>query len=212
PRRTARARVAVPAAEAALLRATARNCGTTLFGLMLALYFATVHRLTGESDLAIGSLFANRLRPELHNTVGFLANVVVLRTVLSPGATYGTVVRAVHEELREAFVHQQCPLHLLPGDVTARGGRRADETVFQMLPQPLDGGRMGDVGIAMVAPDVESRFDFEATVMVEQGDLALMVLWNEARLSSDWVDRFLREYRASVSAVVRDPGAGVARG
>jgi hypothetical protein len=58
----------------------------------------------------------------------------------------------------------------------------------------------------MVAPEaIESRFDFEVTVLVEQEQLAVLVFWNRLRLGHDWVSQFLKEYRAGVSAVLSNP-------
>lgn len=205
-RATAETRISIDAHDTSLLMTTARNCKTTLFSLMLALYFTTVYRMTGKLDLSVASLFANRMRPDLQNTVGFVANLVVLRSMVQPGSSFRAILQSVQGDLREAFVHQACPLHLLPAELTVRHGRRADEAVFQMLPQALDRGRMGDVEVTMVAPEaIESRFEFEVTVLVERDELAVIVFWNRSRLGHDWVSEFLREYRAGVTAVLRDP-------
>lgn len=205
-RATSETRISISAHDTNLLMTTARNCKTTLFSLMLALYFTTVCRMTGKSDLSVASLFANRMRPDLQNTVGFIANLVVLRSVVRRGSSFRAILQSVQGNLREAFVHQACPLHLLSAELTVRGGRRADEAVFQMLPQALDRGRMGDVEVTMVAPEaIESRFEFEVTVLVEREELAVVVFWNRHRLEHEWVSEFLREYRSGVTAVLRDP-------
>jgi hypothetical protein len=205
-RNTAEARISISARDKGLLMSTARNCKTTLFSLLLALYFTTLYRMTGRSDLSVASLFANRLRPDVQNTVGFIANVVLLRSVVRPGASFRAIQQTIQGDLREAFVHQACPLHLLPAEITVRNGRRADETVFQMLPQALDHGRMGDVNVTMMAPEgLESRFDFEVTVLVKQEELAVIVLWNRNCLGHEWVSEFLREYRACVAALLSNP-------
>jgi len=205
-RHTARARISIDPRETGLLKALARNLRTTLFSLMLTLYFTTVHRLTRKSDLAVASLFANRMRPDLQNTVGFIANLVVLRSVTQPGASFRAVQQSVQTGLREGFVHQACPLHLLGSELTVRDGRRADEAVFQMLPQALDRSRVGNIEIAMDVPDsLESRFEFEVTLVLEREQLTVIVLWNSVRLSQDWVLQFLHEYRAGVTAVLTNP-------
>ena len=54
----------------------------TLFGVMLSLYFLLLQRTSPPSDIAVASVFANRMRHEVQNTVGFLANIVVLRARL----------------------------------------------------------------------------------------------------------------------------------
>lgn len=202
-RETARLRLEVDAGGAAALNAWARARRSSLFGLLLTLYFQALHTLTEREDVTVASLFANRLRPDLQSTVGFMANLVTLRSRWRAGDTFASLHESVRAELTEAFVHQACPLHLLPAQITAQAGRRADEAVFQMLPQALGSERMGDVRVTMVAPEaIESRFDFEVTALVEGSALALIVFWNRRRLSSDWVEAFAARYRAGVARVL----------
>lgn len=204
PRVTGRMFISVGADEAARLTTRARDSKTSLFSLMLALYFTALYRLTGKSDLCVASLFANRLAPNIQDTVGFIANLAVLRVLLRPKQTFRSFLQLVQSHLREAFIHQAFPFHLLPANVTVRGGRRADEAVFQMIPAAFDSQRMGDAEATMLIPKaIESRFDFEVTVVMQQG-LTIMVLWNENRLARDWVEQFSQEYEQGVARLSRD--------
>ena len=56
----------------AALELLARQERTTLFTAALAVFYLWLHRLTGQYDLAVGSMFANRLRAETIGTVGLL--------------------------------------------------------------------------------------------------------------------------------------------
>lgn len=187
------------------LKSVARQSKTTQFAVMLTLYFVAIHRLTGSTDVCVASMFANRLRADVRETVGFVANLVAVRATIAAGISFRVALSRVHEELRDAFMHQSCPLHLLPAEVTARNGRRADEAVFQMLPQPMDGCRIGDVEVTMETPlALESRFDFETTVIESQDQLSAIVFWDRNRLADEWVSTFLDEYRAAIHEMLRD--------
>jgi len=205
-RNTTASRISINAYKTDLLKLLARSCKTTLFSLMLSLYFTTVYRMTGKTNQAVASLFANRTRPDIQDTVGFIANLVVLRSPTRTAASFRSILQSVQGDLREAFVHQACPLHLLPAEITVRSGRRADEAVFQMLPNELNRSRMRDVDITLVVPEaIESRFDFEVTALLERDELALVVFWNRNRLAAHWVSDFLREFTSGVDAILRDP-------
>jgi hypothetical protein len=207
-RETARLRLAIDGVDTHRLSAWARRERGSLFGLLLALYFRALHELTGRDDVTVASLFANRLRPDLQHTVGFLANLVPLRSRWRPGGTFASLHASVAAELREAFVHQACPLHLLPAQLTARDGRRADEAVFQMLPQPFEREPFGEAQLALLAPEaIESRFDFEVTVLMQQSALALIVFWNRRRLRDEWVADFAAAFRAGVNSLPDERGA-----
>ena len=202
-RNTTAARISFNAYKTNSLKSLARSCKATLFSLMLSLYFTTLHRMTGKGNLAVASVFANRMRPAIQNTVGFIANLVVLQSSARAGASFRSILHSVQVDVREALVHQACPLHLLPAEITVHKGRRADEAVFQMLPQELNRSRMRDVDITLVAPEsIESRFDFEVTALMEQGELALIVFWNRERLSQEWVSDFLREFASGAESIM----------
>lgn len=206
-RDTASARGTVDAETTAGLIDVARKGHTTFFAVMLSLCFATLHRMSGRTDISVASLFANRLDSAFSETAGFLANLLVLRCAAFRGTPFASLLHSVSAELRDAFVHQGAPLHLLPSELTARDGRRADEVVFQMLPRNLDRRRMGAVEVTMIAPDaIESRFELEATVIAEEDRRALLLFWNRARLDDGWAEEYLRQFGAIARSAAADPG------
>lgn len=62
------------------LRQVGRQRRTTLFVLLLSGFMHALGTLTGQDDLAVGSIFANRTDPRLHRTVGMFATLAVLRS------------------------------------------------------------------------------------------------------------------------------------
>jgi hypothetical protein len=203
-RDTAKASIPIAAHDTRRLADLARGLRTTLFSIMLTIYFSAMHRLTGKTDICVASMFANRMSADVQNTVGFLANLVLLRSTTPAGGSFSEAQRVVQSKLREAFVHQGCPFHLLPAAVTSRGTRRADEAIFQMLPHALDRSQMGEVEATVLMPDaLESRFDFEVTVVMERSQqLLIHLFWNRRRLSESWVNAFLQEYHAQLASVL----------
>ena len=65
----------------------------TLFMTLLAAWQALFHRLTGQTDVAIGTPIANRRRPELEDLIGFFVNMLVVRAD-SPYKNVGDVIAA----------------------------------------------------------------------------------------------------------------------
>jgi Condensation domain len=193
----------------AALRELAHRSGTTIFGVMLAIYFVLLHLQTGERDLAVGSVFANRARAEVQNTVGFLANLLVLRTAVPPGATFAELVQATHETVTGAFAHQELAFHLLP-QVTARKATRLDDLVFQMLADPLDSmARAAGTEFRNVAPHLVGRFEFEFALMPRGRGFAGKLYYTESRVDRDWALSFIGAYAALATTVAVDPGVRV---
>ena len=65
------------------LKALARQTNTTMFMVLLALFEVLLQRWTGQDDLVVGTVIANRQRTELEKLIGFFVNTLALRTDLS---------------------------------------------------------------------------------------------------------------------------------
>jgi hypothetical protein len=73
------ARLSFPPDLLVALRELARSQGTTLFVVMLAAVQALLQRYSGQDDIPVGTASANRTRPELARTMGYLVNTLVIR-------------------------------------------------------------------------------------------------------------------------------------
>lgn len=195
PRCTAYESVALGATAVERLRAAAREHKTTLFTVALACYLRLLHERTGRRDLAVASIFANRNRPEFQSTIGFLANVVVLRATVPDAPDLGPLVRATHACVMDAIRHQALPYHLLAPGLVAAGNRRADDLVFQMLGQPMDGATLAGARAELIVPlGIGSRFELELSLVMREGALHAVVFYNAARLERAWIRPLLERY------------------
>ncbi|MCB1058355.1 MAG: TauD/TfdA family dioxygenase, partial [Acidobacteria bacterium] len=113
------------------LEGLARDSGATLFMVLLAAFEVLLYRHTGETDLVLGSDFANRNREETEAMVGFFINVLPLRTDLSGSPTFKRLVERVRSTALGAHAHQDVPFDLLVRD---QGAERASSApLFRML-------------------------------------------------------------------------------
>ncbi|MEU3502824.1 condensation domain-containing protein [Streptomyces hundungensis] len=204
PRRTARVRGELSAATVASLRSLAVGRGSSLFAAMLTLYYATLHRTTGRSDLAVASLYANRLRPQTRRTVGFLANMVVLRTRITPSAPVTEALRATHATVVGGFLNQGIPYQLLPLPGSGNDGARADDIVFQMLAEPVYSITVGDLDIEVLVPDgVGSRFELELVLVPHSAGFHVLLFYNEGRFTPAFAQEFVERFVATSELVAQ---------
>ncbi|HEX8243800.1 MAG TPA: amino acid adenylation domain-containing protein, partial [Longimicrobium sp.] len=99
----------LPHALAAEVRALARRQGATPFAVVAAAFALVLCRYAGEDDFLLGTVFANRPRPELENVAGFFANTLPLRMRLDGGPTAGELVRRAHAAAVGAQAHASLP-------------------------------------------------------------------------------------------------------
>ncbi|HEV2372809.1 MAG TPA: condensation domain-containing protein [Streptosporangiaceae bacterium] len=198
-------RAEIPPHVADGLRQVAKTCQTTLFTLMLALYYAVLRRTCGQDDLAVASLFANRSRPEAGRTVGFLANMVVLRTEVSGRASFAEAVRATHATVAGALAHQEHPYQTLPLEAAALGHGRADDVVFQMMAEFDHRAVSAGVEFELLVPDgIGARFGTELA-LAPRGRGITAVLFTTPRLSPQTAKSMLAAYLSSAAAVAGNP-------
>ncbi|HYN21075.1 MAG TPA: amino acid adenylation domain-containing protein, partial [Thermoanaerobaculia bacterium] len=103
--------------QAGTLNALAREHRATPFMLMLVAWQILLHRLTGQTDVAVGSPTANRSRPETEDLVGFFANNLVLRADLSGDLTFAEALARVRETALAAYAHLDLPFERLVAEL-----------------------------------------------------------------------------------------------
>src|SRR5262249_60510573 len=74
------------------LREVSRREGVTLFVTLMAGLLALLHRYTGQDDLVVGTVSANRSRAELMPLIGFLVNTLPIRCDLSGDPPFGELL------------------------------------------------------------------------------------------------------------------------
>jgi hypothetical protein len=206
PRTSVRETADLPPALVDALRRVARECRTTLFSVLLAVYYLELRRVTGERDLAVASLFANRGRPEFARTVGFLATMLVLRTAVPRTGTVADLLAAVHRTVTGAFRYQELPYQLLPLPPGAPGGPRADDAVFQVIADPVYTARMAELEAEALVPEgIGSRFGMELVLIPAGGGLRAVLFWTAERFPPGFAADFLASYVATAGLVGNAP-------
>jgi amino acid adenylation domain-containing protein len=95
------------------LKALSQRYGVTLFMTLLAAFQTLLHRYTGQDDIAVGSLIANRNRVELEGLIGFFVNTLILRTNLSGDPSFQELLARVRTVTLGAYEHQDMPYEKL---------------------------------------------------------------------------------------------------
>jgi len=192
PRDTRLVQHVLEAPTVAALDALAKRERSTMFVALLTAYYRALKSVSGTDDLAVATLFANR-SAEHRRTVGFLANMVLLRTRLT-GEDFAAHLRAAHATVMEAFVHQALPFQMLPIKPGATD-RRLDDVVFQMMADPVYATRAGGLDIEVLVPDdVATRFELELVAVPDRDTVRVLLFYNPDRFDPEFAESLLASY------------------
>lgn len=191
--------VDLPATQWQRIRERARETGTTRFALLLAAYFALLHRLSGQTDLVCGIPFAGAARGSGARVVGDTDNTLPLRVDVDPGASLDVLARQVQARLAEAADHQDTSLGRIVDalQLPRHAGRMLLlESIFTLVPS-LDKLRMDGMRCALnVLPRSAAAWELGFYWRQTPGALVLEVqyqtaLYDESTLR-DWAGLYLQ--------------------
>jgi hypothetical protein len=138
--------------------------------------------------------------------VGFLANLVALRTRLDSVFTFTNVVDRVWTTVVEGISHQELPFHVASQGAFGSNSPRPDEMVFQMLSEGIvETYRAGSLDFRSLAPGVGGRFDLELALRPSNDALEVILHYAEERLTHAWASDFLSAYISVATAVAGNP-------
>jgi amino acid adenylation domain-containing protein len=205
------------AALLAGLREVSRQEGVTLFVTLLAGLLTLLHRYTGQNDLVVGTVNANRGRGALAPLIGFLVNTLPIRCDLSGDPAFRNVLARVKEATVGAFAHQDLPFGKLVDTLKVeRDASRAP--LFQIVltysehaDTPVQAAGADFLLIDLVRSIDAAKFDLTFAVETHSEGLRLECSYKTALFDRCTVERLLVHLETLLHGVVADPSARLSR-
>lgn len=131
----------VPEDLANAVRRTASTHRSSSFMVLLSAFSVLLHRLTGSSDIVVGSPSAGREHADTHDLVGYFVNMLALRVRLGSDPTYREAIDVVRDTVLDALDHRDAPFHQVC-EALGQTGDVDRHPIFQVVfasPPPLAG-------------------------------------------------------------------------
>ncbi|MBJ8347537.1 non-ribosomal peptide synthetase [Antrihabitans sp. YC2-6] len=146
----------------------AREHNASLFMVVHAALAVLLSRLSGSSDIAIGSPIAGRGERALDDLVGMFVNTLVLRTDVAPEAAFADLVQRTREVDLSAFANADIPFESVV-DAVQPARSRSRNPLFQVALtfQNLEPARIELPGLtvqALDAGEAVAKFDLQLTL------------------------------------------------
>jgi hypothetical protein len=200
---------------AAQVHALCRRQGATLFMTMLAAFKAVLALRSGECDVPVGILLANRNRAEFEGLTGCLINMLALRADVAPDMPFGAYLADVREAVLAAQANQDVPFECVVQAVQP-AAQPGCSPLFQVLfdvhqERILQQPGMGGLAFAD-APEPHSpttHFDLMVGIGEREEGLRLSIVYCTDLFDEATIADLGRDYVRMLEAVASAPEAAI---
>jgi amino acid adenylation domain-containing protein len=199
----------VPPAATAALRRLARQEGATLFMTLLAVFDVLLLRVTGQTDVWVGTPIAGRGRVEVERLVGFFLNTLVMRSDLGGNPSFRELLSRVRADTLGAFANQDVPFERLVDELHLRRDL-SRPPLFQAMftlqnARPgefrLDGLRVEPIALE----NPTAKFDLDLTMLESEEFLYGGLTYSTELFEPATARRLVRQLNRLLAAVAADP-------
>ncbi len=196
------------------LRALSEQLGATLPIVLLTAVQVLLYRYTGQTDVVVGTVSASRARPELEPLIGYLQNVLPIRTDLSGDPTFAELAGRVRAAASAAHAHQDLPFAKIVDALQVErdlGRFPVFQTGFSLIEQ-VTGIAAAGVAFSTEAVDVRaSRYDLNIVAEDRDGRLWLRATYPPALFDAGTVRRLLGNLEVLLRGAVACPSAAISQ-
>lgn len=199
---------------AASLRAVAKSHGVTLYTVLLAIFFVLLKRLTSQTDIIVGSPFANRALSETDDLLGLFINNVVLRADMAQAETFADLLKQLRQAHSEAMDNQGAPFEKLVEKLNPQRDQ-SRSPIFQSMFVFLSGAQstfqLDGVEIRVhKAPTMSSEYDLSLFVRDRGSDLECWIEYATALFEADSISRLGAYFKTIARSIASAPAQRIA--
>jgi amino acid adenylation domain-containing protein len=195
------------------LKALSRREGVTLFMTLLAAFQVLLQKYTGQQDIAVGSLVANRDRAETQALIGFFANIVVLRIDLSGRPSFADVLGRVRDVTLEAFDHQDLPFEMVVNAVRSHKPFAGSlvQAVLSMHKVSTTSLQLAGLQTRTFELNYTNDYKFDLLLHIEESNEDLQGKWEYSfdLFESEAIEQMSRHFLQLISNILQDPSASI---
>jgi non-ribosomal peptide synthetase component F len=189
------------------VKGAAGKVGGTLFMGLLAGLKVLLMRYSGEEEVVVGSVVANRREAGMEEMIGFMANTVVMRSRVREEARYAEVVEEVREVSLGAYANQDVPFEKVVEEVQPeRGGGETPlfQVMFVLQNAPMEPLQLPGLTLTLWDLDID-KTKFDLTIVVTENNEVFNVtfLYKTELFSRAMIARMAGHFTVLLESVVK---------
>ncbi|HEY3582445.1 MAG TPA: condensation domain-containing protein, partial [Pyrinomonadaceae bacterium] len=194
------------------LKELSRREGVTMFMTLMAAYKTLIYRYTNQHDLLISTPIGTRLRPETENLVGYLLNLLIVRTDLSGSPTFRELLKREQDACVGAFAHQEVPFGKLVQElkpIQDPSRNPIAQVAFLYLDFP-EATAMQFLGLTASHIDIDngaSRFDITLAMTETPDGFTISIEYIRDIFAHERMERMAQHLQVLLEGIVANPDA-----
>ena len=196
--------------ETRRLKQLALEEGTTLYTVLLAVYYIFLSRISNRETMILGTPVAGRSHADLGRIIGMFVNTLGLKNQVDDQKTFKEFLAEVSGKTLEAFENQDYPFEELVEKVPVNrdtGRNPLFDTMFAVQNFGVSKIEIPGLKIQPVYHDARiSKFDLTLTAVEKDENLLFTFEYCTRLFKRETVRRFTRYFRKVISNVIDRPG------
>ncbi len=187
--------------------------GVTLFMLLLTVFQVVLYRVSGQTDIVLGTDVANRTHVETEGLIGFFVNLLALRIDLQGTATFRNIVRQVRSMVLGAYAHQELPFELVVEHVQRERNEHQlplVQALFVMQNTPPIKEELPGITFEHIQ-EKHSAAKFDLAVFIHEGKqgISASVVYRTALFKEQTIATLLRRFEVLARSAVVEPETSI---
>jgi amino acid adenylation domain-containing protein/thioester reductase-like protein/non-ribosomal peptide synthase protein (TIGR01720 family) len=198
--------------ETGQLKKIAEKHGETLYIVLLSLYNVLLAKLSGQEDIVVGIITADRVHENLQDIVGMFANTLALRNYPGGGKNFDDFLVEVRVNTFAALENQDYPFEQLVSQVAPRQEMNRNplfDAAFELEYETDPTGYLLEA-IKTVEPKPydfgtrNSKFDMTLVCAAVEDGLECAIEYSSKLFKKETIERFIKYFKKIASSVCRD--------
>jgi FkbH-like protein len=218
--RGARQTIVLPKALVNSLKALSNRRNVTLYVTMLAALKIVLWKWSGQDDLTVGTVIANRNRIETERLIGCFMNFLGLRSQLSGETAALDFLEALKTTVFDAYAHQDCPFEKVVETVSHGSRGEASQNplsnvAFLLQNHPHSDALNETLKIQPLhsteADDQAALLDLRLVAEELADQLHLTCEYNTDLFTAETIQHFVSSYCLALETIAAQPEIELAR-
>ncbi|NDB86329.1 MAG: non-ribosomal peptide synthetase, partial [Alphaproteobacteria bacterium] len=197
------------------IKSLCQEKGVSLYMLLLSALDILLHKLSGSTDIVVGSPVANRHYQETEDMIGFFVNTLVSRIQVAGNKSFDGLLSEVKSDVLESYTHQDVPFEQLV-DVLSMERSTNRNPVFQIMfsfNNKVQEERVLLEGVESrnIANEYSvAKFDLEIVCYeLGNGSLGVKIKYLQDLYKKETIEHFTRYFKNILEAITKSPAIKV---